>query len=219
MTVQSGTAHSTMRTFGWPAAIAAAVLVMCSAGASLAQSPTEAQILEALTKGHSRAPVAAADQPKEDAEERHLIDSLINRTARSITEKDRANVEKFAETKPSIDIEITFDFNSDVIGPRAVSQLLALGRALSNEQLKGVVFLVNGHTDAKGSADYNQDLSERRAEAVKRVLIEQFRLPPTALIAVGHGKSQLKNPKDPFAAENRRVQIVNTEQQVTVSGR
>jgi outer membrane protein OmpA-like peptidoglycan-associated protein len=71
--------------------------------------------------------------------------------------------------------------------------LLALGRALSNDQLKGTIFLVNGHTDAKGGAEYNQDLT---------------------LIAVGHGKTQLKNPTDPFAGENRRVQVVNTEQPV-----
>ncbi len=73
------------------------------------------------------------------------------------------------------------------------------------------VFLINGHTDAKGSAEYNQDLSEWRAEAVKHLLVQQFGLPPTTLIAVGYGKTQLKNAAYPFAGEKRRVQIVNTE--------
>jgi outer membrane protein OmpA-like peptidoglycan-associated protein len=120
-----------------------------------------------------------------------------------------------AKDKPSVDIEISFDYNSDVVGPKALRPLLALGSALSNEQLRGAIFFVNGHTDAKGSAEYNQDLSERRAEAVKRVLIEEFRLPANTLIAVGYGKTQFKNKADPFARENRRVQIVNTEQQAT----
>jgi outer membrane protein OmpA-like peptidoglycan-associated protein len=83
--------------------------------------------------------------------------------------------------------------------------------------LKGAVFFINGHTDAVGGADFNQDLSERRAEAVKRVLIEEFRLPADTLIAVGYGKTQLKNTTNPFAAENRRVQIVNSEQKMAAN--
>jgi hypothetical protein len=62
-------------------------------------------------------------------------------------------------------------------------------------------------------ATANQSLSERRAEAIKIFLAEQFKLSPDQLLAIGFGKSQLKNTTDPFAAENRRVQIVNIEQQ------
>jgi outer membrane protein OmpA-like peptidoglycan-associated protein len=102
-----------------------------------------------------------------------------------------------------------------VVRPNARQPLQTLGRALSNEQMNGTVFLVNGHTDAVGGVDFNQDLSERRAEAVKRILIQEFRLPAGTLIAVGYGKTQLKNTTNPFAAENRRVQIVNTEQRTT----
>ncbi len=47
------------------------------------------------------------------------------------------------------------------------------------------------------------------AKAAKRLLVQQFGLPPTTLIAVGYGESHLKNTADPFAAENRRVQVVN----------
>jgi outer membrane protein OmpA-like peptidoglycan-associated protein len=128
---------------------------------------------------------------------------------------ERGKIAEIAKDKPSINIEITFDYDSDVVGPKALRPLLSLGRALSNEQLKGNVFFVNGHTDARGIAEYNQNLSERRAEAMKRVLIEEFQLPADTLIAVGYGKSQLKNKAEPFAGENRRVQIVNSEQQAT----
>jgi flagellar motor protein MotB len=50
-------------------------------------------------------------------------------------------------------------------------------------------------------------------------LIEEFRLPGDTLIAVGHGKTQFKNTTDPFAGENRRVQVVNTEQQATADAK
>lgn len=174
--------------------------------------PSEAQILEALKSKVSRAVGNAGAQKSENVEERRVIDALRNRSARSLTLAERTELAEIAKTKPSIDLEINFDYNSDVVRPKARPPLQALGRALSNEQMKGTVFFVNGHTDAVGGVDFNQDLSERRAEAVKRILIEEFRLPADTLVAVGYGKTQLKNTTDPFAAENRRVQIVNTEE-------
>ena len=71
-------------------------------------------------------------------------------------------------------------------------------------------FAVEGHTDAKGKADYNQDLSARRALAVQTYLIGQS-VAPDRLQAEGKGASELANPNDPLAAENRRVRIVNLQ--------
>lgn len=165
-----------------------------------------------------RTPRAAAPVTAADEEERVLLETLKNRPARATTPIERNNLKNLAQNKPSIDIEINFDFNSDKIGASAIGPLVRLGRTLSNPELTGYFFLINGHTDAKGGDQFNQDLSERRAEAVKRVLIEQFKLSASTLIAVGYGRTQLKNRTDPLAGENRRVQIVNTEQQV-VAGR
>ena len=69
--------------------------------------------------------------------------------------------------------------------------------------------MLGGHTDAKGTDDYNQKLSERRAETVKRFLIDNYKVSPDLLVTSGYGKAGLKNSADPFAAENRRVEIVN----------
>ena len=88
---------------------------------------------------------------------------------------------------------------------------MTLGRALTNPEVRGNVFLVGGHTDAKGDNDYNQKLSERRAASVKRFLKQKFDISDDTLVAVGYGEEQLKNTSDPEASENRRVQIVNLE--------
>jgi outer membrane protein OmpA-like peptidoglycan-associated protein len=176
--------------------------------------PTESQILDALkptAKTRSLGGPTRSPADPQTADERRLIDSLRARPARSLTVMEREKVAEIAKDRPSIDLEINFDYNSATVGPQAVPVLLALGRALSKDELQGTVFLINGHTDAKGGVEYNQDLSERRAEAVKRLLVQQFNLPGTVLIAIGYGKMQLKNRTDPFAGENRRVQIVNTE--------
>jgi len=110
---------------------------------------------------------------------------------------------------PSIDLEIFFDYKSAEITPRAAAALTPLGRALSDARLAGDSFLIAGHTDAKGSADYNLALSQKRAEAVRQYLIANFGIDGKKLVATGMGFKHLKNAKDELAAENRRVQIVN----------
>jgi outer membrane protein OmpA-like peptidoglycan-associated protein len=114
-------------------------------------------------------------------------------------------------TAPKIDIEIRFRSASAVLDPAARSALAALGAELGKPSAKEAVFLLAGHTDGSGSEGYNQGLSERRAQAVKEFLTENFKLSPGQLLAIGFGKSRLKNPDSPLAGENRRVQIVNTE--------
>jgi outer membrane protein OmpA-like peptidoglycan-associated protein len=192
-------------------------LSLVELGSSFAEDPSEAQILDALTPKGTRSLVRSAREQRRSAEELRFIQGLRTRSARSLTLRERETITQIAMHKPSIDIEINFEYNSDVIGPTALRPLVRLGKALSNEQIKGSVFFVSGHTDAKGSVAYNQDLSERRAEAVKHLLVKEFDVPPDSLIAVGYGKTQLKDKTNPFAGENRRVQVVNTEQHVTAT--
>jgi outer membrane protein OmpA-like peptidoglycan-associated protein len=66
---------------------------------------------------------------------------------------------------------------------------------------------VEGHTDAKGSAKYNDELSSRRAQAVAEFLASQG-VAVERIQSQGKGFTQLLNPQQPEAAENRRVRIV-----------
>jgi outer membrane protein OmpA-like peptidoglycan-associated protein len=202
-----------------PIALACALALLVGGKVVVAEDqPTEAQILDALkARGPARGAQVPADDREGGSNERRFIDALLKKKPRSITIDDRRRVADIARQKPSIDLEVTFEFNSAAIGAKAVPTLVTLGRALGNPDLKGATFLIGGHTDAAGSDSYNQSLSERRAEAVKVFLTEQFKLSPEQMLAVGFGRSELKNPADPVAAENRRVQIVNIEQQATVS--
>ena len=121
-----------------------------------------------------------------------------------------AKVERVGEgIQVTFESGLLFDFDSDVVKTTARHNLDALASSL--DKYGKSELLIVGHTDAVGRDAYNQDLSERRAEAVKRELVKLFNLPDNTLIAVGYGKSKLKNKADPLAAENRRVQIVNTE--------
>ena len=93
----------------------------------------------------------------------------------------------------------------------------ALGRALTNPDLKGSTFIVAGHTDAAGGEAYNQELSERRADSIKKYLSDKFGIAGSDLVTVGYGKSKLKDPNAPMAEANRRVQVVNMENKTTAS--
>ena len=85
------------------------------------------------------------------------------------------------------------------------------GKALTDPDLKGSTFVVAGYTDAAGGEAYNQDLSERRADSIKRYLIDKFGIAGSDLVTVGYGKTKLKDPSQPLAEANRRVQVVNMQ--------
>jgi outer membrane protein OmpA-like peptidoglycan-associated protein len=110
---------------------------------------------------------------------------------------------------PSTDLEVYFDYNSAEVLPEARTLLDNLGKALTDPRLTDNRFVLVGHTDAKGSEGYNQSLSERRAAAVREYLMQTFGIDAERLTAYGRGKTALKLPNDPFAAVNRRVQVVN----------
>jgi outer membrane protein OmpA-like peptidoglycan-associated protein len=174
------------------------------------EAPSAEQIIKALkparvTRGVPTSPAEAARR----AEEERFVDTLRNRSTRSITTEERKQIVSVTKTKPSIDLEVNFDYDSATIGPQAQPQVAALGEALASADLRGRTFILAGHTDAKGSDSYNQGLSERRADAVKRFLAEKYGIKVGDLVTVGYGKTRLKNSADPFSGENRRVQVVN----------
>ena len=107
----------------------------------------------------------------------------------------------------SINIEVYFEFDSAALTSTAIEQLKPIGDALSSADLGSDKYLIMGHTDAKGSASYNQTLSEQRAASVRKYLVQRFMLQPNALVSIGLGETQLKRPSEPNAAINRRVEI------------
>jgi len=162
-----------------------------------------------LTRGLSvGAPqVDAAAKAKEDT----FLASIRNRKTRSLSLGEREEIAEIASNKPKIDLEINFDFNSSSIRASSIPSVQALGQALSDPKLKGSTFIVAGHTDGVGGDAFNQDLSERRADTIKRYLVDNYHLANSDLVTVGYGKSKLKDAQDPTDAVNRRVQVVNMD--------
>jgi outer membrane protein OmpA-like peptidoglycan-associated protein len=103
---------------------------------------------------------------------------------------------------------ILFDTDSDVIKPESGPVIKQIARGLdSNPNLK---LMIEGHTDSVGDAAHNLDLSKRRAEAVKAVLIGQFNIDASRLSATGMGSTKPVDSNDTpqGRAQNRRVELV-----------
>ncbi|HET7888589.1 MAG TPA: OmpA family protein [Bradyrhizobium sp.] len=190
--------------------------------AARAEDVTEDQILRALTpeklpltRGLSMGP--PAQTPSSTDAESKFLQSLRNRPSHSLSMGEREQIAAVVRDKPKIDLEINFDYNSDRISAKSLPSVQALGRALASSDLKGSTFVLAGHTDAAGGEAYNQDLSERRADSIKRYLVEKASIPAANLVTVGYGKTKLKDPANPLAEVNRRVQVVNMENKTTAS--
>jgi len=116
--------------------------------------------------------------------------------------------------KPAADIaavKVLFAFNSAELTPEASGNLDALGRALTSAGLAPCCFRIEGHTDAVGGEEYNNELSLRRAHSVATYLSRKFGVDASRLLAAGFGKRQpiADNETEEGRQKNRRVQIVN----------
>lgn len=195
-------------TFGL-AVLAGSAALCLGIGSAVAEDPTAASIIKSLTPKPLTRSLSSPAATAQDMKDKKYIDSVRNKPSPALTGKDRDRIATISRRKPNIDLQINFEFNSARIAKSAMPTIKALGKALTAPSLKGNTFIVGGYADAKGRTSYNQDLSERRAQAVKLYLMEHYTIPSANLVTVGYGETHLKDPKHPFAAENRRVAITN----------
>jgi outer membrane protein OmpA-like peptidoglycan-associated protein len=198
--------------FGKAIAISAALSM--TAGLALAADGTVSadRIVGALQpKPVTRGLSLEQPDPAVKAKENTLLQTLRNRPTRSLSIGEREEIADIASTKPNIDLEIQFDFNSAEISKSSTQAVQELGKALSNASLRGSTFVVAGHTDGIGGDAFNQDLSERRADTIKCYLVDKYGITGSDLVTVGYGKTKLKDTANPADAINRRVQVVNMD--------
>ena len=137
-----------------------------------------------------------------------LIEALVNDPAiltRSVAPSQPAK-------KRSVSLGIQFKYDSYELTEGAQDVLNRLGGALASPQLSEYTFMIEGHTDASGNSEYNQELSEKRAKSVKNYLVNVFAIEPSRLEDVGRGESALMDEGNPQDSVNRRVQIISLAQ-------
>ena len=195
------------------ALVCASLLVFPNSAVLLAEELSSDQLVRSLKAKPVKRLTRGLGTPvdKERVKSRGLVIEVSKKQVHEHTEQDRKDLVTIVEKYklPSIDLTIYFDYNSAKITPRSIPTLVKLGQALKHKDLTAGTFLVGGHTDAIGGDEYNLQLSQKRALAVKSFLMETFHIEAEKLIAVGFGEEKLKDVHYPESGENRRVQVTN----------
>ena len=147
-----------------------------------------------------------AQAPMRSATSEELIQKLEPSSPPLLTRGMR-NLTPEARQKPNVDLSIQFEFDSAKLLPESRPLLENLAKAINSDKLRGFTFVVEGHTDIVGSAEYNQKLSDQRALSVLAYLATKG-VSKERLKALGKGSTELLIPDKPDAAENRRVRII-----------
>jgi len=105
-----------------------------------------------------------------------------------------------------VELDVKFDFDRAVVKPESYGDIKSLADFMS--QYPQTTTVLEGHTDSVGSDAYNQRLSERRANAVREVLVNQYGISGERVNAVGYGESRpvADNSTADGRAINRRVE-------------
>jgi len=108
---------------------------------------------------------------------------------------------------PVAETSVKFGFNRDNLTKKAQAALDQLGASIANT--KGYIIALEGGTDSVGSAEYNYDLSQRRANSVIQYLATKFNVPAHKIYVIGLGKDKPveSNKTSTGRADNRRVDV------------
>lgn len=102
---------------------------------------------------------------------------------------------------------INFEHNSTKVLPESVPMLDSVGQMLNLATVQEEVLVIEGHADASGTERHNEDLSVRRARAIKSYLVESYAIDSGRIVTVGYGETQLHDHKIPTNPVNRRVEF------------
>jgi outer membrane protein OmpA-like peptidoglycan-associated protein len=132
--------------------------------------------------------------------------NILDRQAAELKKKDAATKRTAEGILVQLREDLLFHWNSDVLKPEAVQHLAGIAEILARYPQNQIE--VKGFTDSTGKAAYNEALSLRRAEAVRKVLT-QHGVKDAQVMAIGMGQQEpvASNATPEGRAKNRRVEL------------
>jgi OOP family OmpA-OmpF porin len=109
---------------------------------------------------------------------------------------------------PQIRFDVVFDQDSSLIRPASYQTIGSIADALSDPKLRPYRYLIVDHVESAGRRDQNLIVSQRRAESIRDVLVNTFKVSPKRLQALGLGEEQLQDVNRPASPANARVQLI-----------
>lgn len=109
---------------------------------------------------------------------------------------------------PAFNADIAFDVDTPIVLPDSYQTVGRIADALTHASLLPYTFLIVGHIESTGRRENNVILSQRRADAIRDILVNTFKIAPKRLQSVGLGEEQLLDLARPNAPANNQVQIL-----------
>jgi OmpA-OmpF porin, OOP family len=109
---------------------------------------------------------------------------------------------------PTFNVDITFDVDTPIVQPESYQTVGRIADAMVYSSLLPYTFLIVGHIEASGRRENNAILSQRRADAIREILVNTFKIAAKRIQSVGLGEEQLLDSARPNAPVNNQIQIM-----------
>ena len=192
--------------------VALILLLICSASVSQAHEAAKeepAAAPEASTKP-GYVPAQAAPIPSAKAQ-KHSVPLSNAKTEVIVKQLNPQSLKKKTKKKAfppgQIELAIEFKGDTDQLEDSSLPLLQNLGSALQDKRLQASSYVIEGHTESRGSARYSFLLSKQQADAVRSYLIEHG-IGANRLRSEGKGFKEPQDESNPLASSNRRIRVV-----------
>ena len=189
----------------WGIGLLAAALIGCAALPALAQAQAGGTADEWVNKlaGLETAPDLDVAALRQQAQDR-----IKARAKADAAPVKRPLIAPELLKLPQFAADIQFDEDAAVVRPESYRTLGRIADTLYHPSLLGYKFLIVGHTLSTGRRENNLTLSQRRADVIRDMLINTFKISPKRLQTLGLGEEQLLDSVHPTAPVNQQVQIL-----------
>lgn len=109
---------------------------------------------------------------------------------------------------PAFNVDVTFDVDTPIVQPESYQTVGRIADAMVQSSLLPYTFLIVGHIEASGRRETNAILSQRRADAIREILVNTFKISAKRIQSVGLGEEQLLDAARPNAPVNNQIQIM-----------
>ena len=109
---------------------------------------------------------------------------------------------------PAFNVDITFDVDTPIVQPESYQTVGRIADAMVHSSLLPYTFVIVGHIEANGRREANAILSQRRADAIREILVNTFKISAKRIQSVGLGEEQLLDSARPNAPVNNQIQIM-----------
>lgn len=192
-----------LRRHGLLGALAAALLTCAGLGApAQAQTLSRDDIVSQLDRFQS-APTLDLPALRTQTQERSRI-----RSRNEPPPQKRTPIAPELMTIPGLNVDIQFDVDTPIVRPESYQTIGRIADAMVHASLHPYTFLIVGHIEANGKREPNVTLSQRRADAIRDILVNTFKISAKRLQTIGLGEEQLLDPARPTASVNQQIQIL-----------